>query len=209
MHCVVLSPGPHPPFLVTPKMENAVANKTFPAAADNKKSDKETCVATGQPQSSTIDRCDYGAEIENLDRLFQLILNEIDDDDDDERDTIVCFASDHGEMLGDHGDSGKTFPWQGSASVPMICKGPGIREGGVVERPVATLDLAATFLDYAKSQKPKGMTSTSLRSILENDDDSNYRKFVSSGLQSVAFNESLPQNSNKGYAWRMVVCVLI
>ena len=37
--------------------------------------------------------------------------------------TVVCIASDHGEMLGDHGDVDKSKPWEGSAHVPLICAG--------------------------------------------------------------------------------------
>ena len=52
------------------------------------------------------------------------------------------------------------------------------------------------------------MTSTSLRGILENGSDADYRNFVSSGLQSMAFGEPLSGEGNesaKGYSWRMVV----
>eukprot|EP00948_MAST-09A_sp_MAST-9A-sp1_P003640 g3640.t1 len=210
-------PGPHPPFLVTTKMETNVANKSFPPAVDNTKSLPETCVPTGKPQSSTIDRCDYAAEMENLDRLFALILDEVEEQEESDN-TIVCFASDHGEMLGDHGDEGKTYPWQGSSSVPLVCKGPGIRQGVSLKLPVATMDLAATFIDYGKGKKPSGMTSQSLRTLLEKGEDKQYRGYISSGLQSFAFNETFESattrmgsqqevNSKyqKGYSWRMVV----
>ena len=139
-------PGPHPPFLVTPKQLSAVAGRTFPGPIDNTDRAAETCAASAQPKSSSSDRCDYAAEIENLDRLIGALVAEVERTDEGLNNTLVCFASDHGEMLGDHGDHGKTMPWQGSASVPLICAGAGVTAGGVVSFPVATLDLAATFV---------------------------------------------------------------
>jgi arylsulfatase len=143
--------GPHPPFLVTPAQFAAVANRTFPPAVDaggvsRVAGGEQHCAPTGEPSSGHASRCDYAAEMENLDRLFGLVLGELAADEGVTANTLTVFASDHGEMLGDHGDTGKTFPWQASASVPLIISGPGVRVG-VEARPVATLDLAATFLD--------------------------------------------------------------
>ena len=66
-------------------------------------------------------RCDYAAELENLDMLFEQVVGTIPAAERDN--TLLCVSSDHGEMLFDHTDSGKTLPWQGSASVPLICQG--------------------------------------------------------------------------------------
>merc|ERR1711861_66049 len=76
-------------------------------------------------------------------------------------------TSDHGELLGDHGDFDKSKPWQSSVGVPLVCAGPGIASGKVVHAPVGTVDLAATFLDYASATLPAGMTSRSMRQLLD------------------------------------------
>ena len=78
------------------------------------------------------------AEIENLDRLFSLVLAQVDAQGDTAN-TVVCIASDHGEMLGDHGDVDKSKPWEGSAHVPLMCAGPGILANHTVTLPVATM----------------------------------------------------------------------
>lgn len=144
-------PGPHPPFLVTANMTRAVGNGTrFPGATlddGNGTAPEEICTVNGLPQER--DRCSYAAELENLDRRFAEILDEVDFFDGGSENTLVCVSSDHGEMLGDHGNKGKSMPWQGSASVPLFCAGAGVARGRVVERPVGTIDLAATFLDFA------------------------------------------------------------
>ena len=88
-------------------------------------------------------------------------------------------------MLGDHGDVDKSKPWEGSAHVPLMCKGPGIAKGQTVNRPVATMDMAGTFLDFADAKPAAGMTTQSFRSLLEgNTEATDYRSYVSSGLNN-------------------------
>ena len=46
--------------------------------------------------------------------------------------SYVCFTSDHGEMMGDHHLFRKSLPYEGSARIPMLLKGParsGIKRG--------------------------------------------------------------------------------
>lgn len=227
-------PGPHPPFLVTFHQFEQIENRTFPPAVDNENSKAKTCrLTSNDPLSSYSDPCNYAAECENLDSLIRQILDELKRQGQFDN-TIICFSSDHGEMLRDHKSNGKTKPWQGSASVPLICAGPGIRVGVTIDRPVSTMDLAATFLDYANvltTHRPNGMTSRTLRPLLETGVDENYRSFISSGLQSVPFekseggggdsleterkrrflqggydqNQSLTIVRTNNYSWRMVV----
>jgi hypothetical protein len=143
-------PGPHDPFLVTTEMRNAASDgRDWPMAKDNPThaTPGGACEPVTDP-TGTRTRCNYAAEIENLDRLFQLVLDEVEAKGDSEN-TLVCIASDHGEMLGDHGDKDKSKPWEGSAHVPLMCMGPGVLKGKTVTLPVATMDMAGTFMDYA------------------------------------------------------------
>ena len=57
--------------------------------------DRPTCAQT---------HCNYAPEVENLDRLFRQILNAVARARELDA-TVACVASDHGEMLGDHGDA--------------------------------------------------------------------------------------------------------
>jgi arylsulfatase len=193
-------PGPHPPFLVTPTQHRQVDGRVFPPPVGNSDYvEPQECKSIQHPELSNIDRCSYAAECEHLDTLFGKILEELDNSGERNQ-TIVCFSSDHGEMLGDHGFVGKLLPWQGSVSVPLICSGPGIRSRQVIPRAVSTKDLAATFLDYAvryiadqqisvEGSLPAPSTSRSLRKLLETGHDESYHDFIHSGLMS----------------WRMVV----
>ena len=73
--------------------------------------------------------------------------------------TLVVFASDHGDMLGDHGLYLKgPMIYEGVLRVPLVMAGPGVPVGKVVETPVSTIDLASTFMESA------GLPSQSLQS---------------------------------------------
>jgi arylsulfatase len=66
--------------------------------------------------------------------------------------TYVCFLSDHGEMMGDHYLFRKGVPYQGSAHVPMILKGPpggGIQPNAVYDHVVELDDVMPTLLECA------------------------------------------------------------
>lgn len=83
-------------------------------------------------------------------------------------DTLVVFTSDHGEWLGDHGLvlKGPMF-YEGLLRVGMVLRGPGVPAGKVVADPVSTIDLAATFADYAGSPIEAARHSSSLRPLVE------------------------------------------
>jgi arylsulfatase A-like enzyme len=83
-------------------------------------------------------------------------------------DTIVIFTSDHGELLGDHGLYLKG-PWHydGLLRVGMMMRGPGVPKGRVVTDPVSTMDLAATFADWAGTALPGDAQSRSLQPLID------------------------------------------
>lgn len=104
--------GPHPPFAVTAAMEDAVAGIVFPNATDDNTPAMlnrtggylgRACNTHHEPFSSSIGsithplgrRCDYAAELLNLDKQFERILAAVSALGE-EANTIVCFASDHG-----------------------------------------------------------------------------------------------------------------
>lgn len=64
--------------------------------------------------------------------------------------TIICFTSDHGEMMGDHHLYRKTVPYEGSARVPLLVQAPpsvGITPGIAPEGVVELRDIMPTLLD--------------------------------------------------------------
>ncbi len=86
-------------------------------------------------------------------------------------DTLVVYASDHGDWLGDHGLLLKgPMAYEGLLRVPLVMRGPGVPEGRVIRDPVSTLDLGATFLDAAGVERPADWHSRSLLPVLRRDE---------------------------------------
>ena len=65
-----------------------------------------------------------------------------------ENDTIVCYTSDHGEMLGELGLWQKFQFYEGSCGVPLLIRVPG-RAAGVCAAPVSLVSLSATLTALA------------------------------------------------------------
>ena len=63
-------------------------------------------------------------------------------------DTIILFCSDHGDMLGERGLWFKMNFYEGSARVPLMMAGKGIK-AGLIGTPVSNLDVAPTLCDLA------------------------------------------------------------
>jgi arylsulfatase len=88
-------------------------------------------------------------------------------------DAIICFTSDHGDMLGDHNHWRKTYPYEGSARIPYIMKWPewmeaDIERGTIMTQPVELRDFLPTFLDAAGGDIPEDMDGLSLLSLVRN-----------------------------------------
>ena len=82
--------------------------------------------------------------------------------------TLIVFSSDHGDWLGDHGLMLKgPMAYEGVLRVGMVWSGPGIKSDQVVKEPVSTLDLAATFTDFAEASDLGPTHGRSLRPLLE------------------------------------------
>jgi arylsulfatase A-like enzyme len=90
--------------------------------------------------------------------------------------TIAVVTSDHGDWLGDHGLILKgPMHYEGLLRVGCIVRGPGVPRRKIVPHPVSTLDLTATFHDYAGVTPGRTLHSRSLRGLIEGD---NSREFA-------------------------------
>lgn len=86
--------------------------------------------------------------------------------------TVVVFASDHGEMLGDHGRWGKQVFYEPAVNIPLIAAGPGVAgHGEVSDALVELIDLSATFLDLAGLEPPNTWDARSLAPLLRGETD--------------------------------------
>jgi choline-sulfatase len=65
-----------------------------------------------------------------------------------EKDTIICYFADHGEMLGDLGLWQKFEFYEGSCGVPLLIRIPGAK-GGVCKATVSLVSISATVTELA------------------------------------------------------------
>jgi len=63
--------------------------------------------------------------------------------------TVIVFASDHGEHLGDYGCYGKRSMLDPSSRIPLIAAGPGFAQGQICPTPASLVDVLPTFVHAA------------------------------------------------------------
>jgi len=86
----------------------------------------------------------YDGEIAFMDAAIGRLLEHVPG-------SLVVVAGDHGESLGDHGETSHgVFLYQSTQRVPLIVAGPGVPEGRVVERRVGLVDVMPTLVDLLK-----------------------------------------------------------
>jgi len=119
-------------------------------------------------------RAGYFGHISHIDLLINRFLETLEEYSL-RQNTVICFVSDHGEMLGDHHAFRKVLPYEGSARVPLLLSGPGIPKHTVVsDQVVEQRDILPTLLDAAGLPEPIGIDGRS----------------------------ALPLAKHKGYPWR-------
>ena len=96
--------------------------------------------------------------------------------------TLIVISSDHGDMMGDHHLWRKSYPYEGSAGVPMIIRWPeslGIKanRGQVIKELVELRDILPTFLEVAGVDIPSEMDGMSMMPLI-NDKKKGWRKVL-------------------------------
>ncbi|MEM6334126.1 MAG: sulfatase-like hydrolase/transferase [Planctomycetota bacterium] len=90
----------------------------------------------------------YAALCTHVDHWIGCILDAVEQRGEAGK-TLVVLASDHGEMLGDHGRWYKEVPHEPSVHVPLILAGPGVPRGHVRDDLVELIDIGPTLLTAA------------------------------------------------------------
>lgn len=112
-------------------------------------------------QQAALDVCGYAAMVENLDDNVGRIregLRQLGVDGD----TWIIFFSDHGDMLGSHGQWEKSSPWEESIRIPFIVSRLGGAERGRMRTGASDavlnhVDIAPTTLGLCGIRPPSSM----------------------------------------------------
>jgi arylsulfatase A-like enzyme/Flp pilus assembly protein TadD len=91
----------------------------------------------------------YAGEVAYADDSLAPLLDELERLGLDQR-TLLVVTGDHGEGLGDHGESRHGYlVYQAMMHVPLLFVGPGVPAGRRVAAPVQSVDIAPTILAWA------------------------------------------------------------
>ena len=82
------------------------------------------------------------------------------------QDTIVCFTSDHGDMMGSHGLIGKNVPYEESINVPFILRYPRRVKPAKTDTLLGTVGIMPTLLSLCGVPIPKAVQGTDLSPFL-------------------------------------------
>ena len=127
-----------------------------------------------------INRWIYHRLTERVDRHIGAILDGLREAGLED-DTLVLFASDHGNMDASHRLASKGFYYDESVGVPLILKYKKGIPGGRTDRrhPVSTgLDILPTICDYAGVEKPPHLLGESLRPLAAGERVDQWRSYV-------------------------------
>ncbi len=169
---IVLSWGPpHTPFVAPPEFRELYD----PDSLELRKN--ILCPPPGVPVTGELSEADaeetlrewtasyYGA-ITNLDHNLGRLMGALDEQGIADE-TIVVFTSDHGEMLGSHGQLYKVQPWDESIRIPFIVRHPNsIPNGMQVDTLFSLPDILPTLLGLMDLPIPEDIEGDDLSSIL-------------------------------------------
>src|SRR5437763_6322009 len=79
-----------------------------------------------------------------------------------EKDTIILYTADHGEMLGEHGLWQKFVFYEPSVGVPLVVRAPGVTQAGLRSKtPVSLVQALPTLLDVCGLPAVSGLDGAS------------------------------------------------
>jgi choline-sulfatase len=117
-------------------------------------------------------RAAYYGLVTHFDRLVGSVMSALRQSGLD-RNTIVVYTSDHGDMAGENGMWWKNSFYEGSVTVPLIVSGPGVLSSGVRVRQITSLiDVCPTLLDLAGARPLPNATGASLVPLLRGEQGS-------------------------------------
>ncbi|MFB3826656.1 MAG: sulfatase-like hydrolase/transferase [Bryobacteraceae bacterium] len=165
---------PHPPFVTTQYWLDRIdpAKVTVPPyearlhpVMEYMSARKDTLRPFSRQQIVDIRRT-YFAMIAELDAMVGEVMDAVEQAGLGGN-TYFIFTSDHGEMNMEHRQYLKNALYEGSARVPLIIAGPGVRRGAVVDDLVSLVDIFPTLMDMAGAQTPRGLDGHSLMPLLK------------------------------------------
>jgi arylsulfatase A-like enzyme len=153
-HVVSLEP-PHPPHTAPEKYEAMFRDKPLKLRPN---------VPETHPNRDRFiaDLRRYYAQIANLDDNVGRIVEALEQTGQLD-DTIIFYFSDHGELMGSHGMTGKGRPEEESVNIPLIIRYPKrVPRGKVSHAYISMVDMMPTLLGMIGADIPEGVEGADL-----------------------------------------------
>ncbi len=132
----------------------------------------------------------YDGEIAYADRELGRLMEGLKRKSTPEK-TLVALLSDHGESLGEHGESTHgVFLYDATLRIPFLLSGAGLPAGARVKSQARTIDILPTILELTGVAAPAGLEGASLMPLLKGGDTG----------KSVSYAETLYPKINLGWA---------
>lgn len=168
-HLFVSFVGPHNPFDPPKAYADRYRDTAVPPAIQSPREGKPSWVNARRLNLSANDiavtRRQYCAAIEIIDDQIGNIIQAVEQRGFGD-DTYIVFASDHGEMLGDHDIYTKSLPYESALRVPLIIAGPGIPGGQISDALVELIDINPTLCGLAGLPVQEGIDAKDFRAVL-------------------------------------------
>ena len=205
---------PHPPLTPPQIYWERYIDASLPEPVVGDWAAKPTGLATTDPDGSEIHlhpddlhrcRAGYYGLVNHVDdqvgRLLKVIREwgVLDD-------TLVLFTSDHGEMLGDHNLFRKTWPYEASASIPLLARAPEWMQcssGHQAAEVVGLQDVMPTLLDAAGVDIPDSVDGRSLLPLMRGEQIT-WRKYLHgehTGSYKADHGNQWLSDGHKKYVW--------
>lgn len=110
----------------------------------------------------------YYANLAQMDDCVGQLLRALEETGND-RDTIIVYTSDHGEMLGDLGLWQKFQFYEGSCGIPLLIRVPGGPQG-MASMPVSQVSLSATLTDLCGVKQVQQNDGKSFAALIKDPD---------------------------------------
>lgn len=169
-HLFVSFVGPHDPFDPPTEYADRYRNALMPKGIADSMEDKPDWIrrrmAGLDAEEVAVSRRQYCASTEVIDAQIGALVEALERRGMADN-TIIVYASDHGEMLGDHGLYTKGVAYEGALRVPLIVAGPGIAGGRVCDGLVELIDVNPTVCELAGLPVQGNIDALSFRPVLD------------------------------------------
>lgn len=122
---------------------------------------------------------DYYALCSRLDVEIGRLLGELEALGLSEQ-TVVVFTSDHGDMLGSHGQMNKEYPYEEALRVPLLLRAPDL-PAHVSEAPISGVDLMPTLSSLCGVPSPEGCAGVDVSASLRTGAEGSAREVYAAG----------------------------